>query len=304
MKKVVLLCGGWSAEREVSLNKGRHVDAALKSKGYDVQVLDPNRDLSRFIQDLQDAKPDVVFNNLHGKWGEDGNVQGILNTLSIPYTHSGVYASAVGMDKRIAKDVARGYAVDVPEGVPVDNEKDIQQAISQWGVIVVKPCSEGSSIETTIIRDNDNRVHEIGQAITAHEWDFMAEEYIKGKELTVAVLDGKAVNVTEIIAATDFFDYEAKYQNKQTRYVMPADIPKPFFDRALSNAETIYKALGCRGLARCDFRFDDEAGRLCFLEINTQPGLTAESIAPSQLVAAGISFEDLCAHLVESAKCD
>ena len=304
MKTVLLLMGGWSAEREVSLNKGRSVRAALQSKDYHVVDLDLPQDLSQAVSKIREIDPDVVFNNLYGQWGEDGHVQALLNMLKIPYTHSGLVASAVGMNKPLAKEIAQAHTVDVAQGMFVKSGADITAALGQWGKIVIKPCAEGSSIETYILDQSDNRIGRIAETVEAQQRAFMAEEFIAGQELTVAVLDGRAYNVTEIIAAAGFFDYEAKYVDQETRYEMPAAMPEQAFNRALQSAEVIYQALACRGLARCDFRYDPEQDRLCFLEINTQPGLTAESIAPSQIIAAGMSFADLCAHLVETARCD
>jgi len=302
-KKVALLVGGWSAERQVSLTKGMYVAKALREGGYDVDVIDVQKDLSHFEQMLT-PKPDVVFNNLHGKGGEDGTVQALLDVLEIPYTHSGVRASAVGMDKPLSKIMAASFGVKVPHGVTVSMD-DVLAGHVMPPPYVVKPPCEGSSVGVRIIMEQENQL-----PLDAENWAFgdevLVEQYIPGKELTVAVLDGRAQAVSEIVSQTRFFDYEAKYHDDRTEIVMPAKIPEEVYNLALKNAEAVYNGIGCAGLARCDFRYDDSvAGTdgLYFLEINTQPGLTADSIGPSQVIHNGMSFVQLCSHLVETAQC-
>lgn len=302
-KKVALLVGGWSAERQVSLEKGKAVEKALREGGYDVEVIDVKKDAGTLIEALN-PKPDAVFNNLHGRGGEDGTVQAVLEMLEIPYTHSGVLASAIGMNKPVCKRLAASVGVPVAEGrvVPVE---DVLRGHVMKPPYVVKPACEGSSVGVRIIMDKDNQ-----KPLDIENWAFgdevLVERYIPGRELTVAVLDGKAQGVTEIVSKTRFFDYEAKYHDNRTEYVLPAKIPDDVYNTALDYAERVYNVLGCHGIARCDFRFDDTAGGpegLCFLEINTQPGLTAESIGPSQVIRNGMSFVQLCSHLVETAQC-
>jgi D-alanine-D-alanine ligase len=302
-KTVALFVGGWSAEREVSLTKGRHVEAALKESGYDVKWVEVTHDLQKLLKDLN-PRPDVVFNNLHGRGGEDGIIQGLLEILEIPYTHSGVAASAIGMNKPLAKRMAASVGVPSAEGRVASKDEVLAGAVMKPPYVVKPPC-EGSSVGVRLILDNDNH-----PALDVESWTFgdevLVERYIPGKELTVGILDGKAQAVTEIISHTRFFDYEAKYKDTRTELVLPAQIPDSVYKAALDYAEAVYKVLGCAGLARCDFRYDDSkngAEGLYFLEINTQPGLTAESIGPSQVVYNGMSFNDLCAHLVETAKC-
>ncbi len=302
-KNVTLLVGGWNSEREVSVNKGKHVEAALLEAGYDLTVVDVTQDIPKLIQDLT-PKPEAVFNNLHGRIGEDGVIQSLLTLLEIPYSHSGVMASAMAMDKIMAKRIAQSVGVPVAKGgLATKGEVNAESVVPR--PYVVKPYDGGSSVDIFIIKENDNHLDTVIQ-----NWSYgehaMVEEYIAGKELTVAVLDGKAQAVTDIISHTGgFFDYEAKYEDERTELVLPAKIPQDVYDAALDYAERVYNVLGCNGLARCDFRFDDEKGidGLCFLEINTQPGLTAESIGPSQCVYNGMSFVQLCSHLVETAKC-
>jgi D-alanine-D-alanine ligase len=302
-KKIALLVGGWSAERDVSLMKGKQVEAALREGGYDVKVVEVSHDLAKLVKDLT-PKPDAVFNNLHGRGGEDGVIQGVLETLEIPYSHSGVLASAIGMNKPFAKKMAASVGVPSAEG-KVYSKKEVLADHVMAPPYVVKPPCEGSSVGVRIIMDKDHH-----EPLDAETWSFgnevLVERYIPGKELTVAVLDGKPQAVTEIISHTRFFDYEAKYQDTRTELVLPAQIPQKVYDTALDYAGRVYNVLGCAGLARCDFRYDDSKDGpdgLFFLEINTQPGLTAESIGPSQVVYNGMSFVQLCSHLVETAKC-
>lgn len=304
-KRVALLVGGWSAERQVSLEKGKAVEAALRAGGYDVDVIDVKQDLEELAVRLSDPKPDVVFNNLHGRGGEDGTIQGVLEVLEIPYTHSGVAASAIGMNKAICKNLASSFGVRCAGGFTTTLDLMQREGHLLEPPYVVKPVSEGSSVGIRIVMDRENQM-----PYDEENWAFgdevLVERYIGGKELTVAVLDGKAQAVTEIISHTRFFDYEAKYHDTRTELVLPAAIPENIYKTALDYAERVYNGIGCAGLARCDFRYDDtlegEDG-LYFLEINTQPGLTAESIGPSQVVYNGMSFVELCSHLVETAKC-
>ncbi len=302
IKKVALLVGGWSAERQVSLDKGKEVEQALRDGGYDVKVVDVQKDLNDLMAQLT-PKPDAVFNNLHGRGGEDGMIQSVLEILEIPYTHSNILASAVGMNKPMAKAVAAMAGVASPKGV-LASKSDVLSGHVMPAPYVVKPPCEGSSVGIHLVLDDSNQA-----PLGEEDWTFgenvLVEEYVPGRELTVAVLDGEAQGVTEIISKTEFFDYEAKYRDERTDYVLPADIPKNIYDLALKNAQAVYNSIGCTGLARCDFRFDEQRGEqgLFFLEINTQPGLTAASIGPSQVIRNGRSFVELCSHLVETAQC-
>ena len=301
-QNVALLVGGWSAERDVSLTKGREVEKALRASGYNVKWVEVTRDLDRLLADLT-PRPDAIFNNLHGQGGEDGVIQGVLEILGVPYTHSGVLASAIGMDKPTCKRLAESVGVRVAKG-GVYHLDDVLARDVMPKPYVVKPAAEGSSVGVRIVMEGDNL-----PPAFRNDWTFspfaLVEEYIPGKELTVAILDGKAQGVTEIRSATRFFDYEAKYKDTRTELVLPAPLPPEIYDLALDYAERVYRVLGCEGLARCDMRYDDARGPngLYFLEINTQPGLTAASIGPSQVVRNGMSFEALCAHLVETARC-
>jgi D-alanine-D-alanine ligase len=284
IKNVTLLVGGWSPERQVSLDKGKAVEQALEEGGYDVRVIDVTRDIDEFIAQLT-PRPDVVFNNIYGKGGEDGIIQGVLEFMQIPYTHSSVMASAVGMDKGISKILAQSVGVKVAETL----------TYPYTAPYVLKPIDQGSSVDVTIVMEGDNFQPDMTQA------GMIAERYVAGRELTCAVLDGKAQAISEIISATRFFDYEAKYNDTRTETILPADIPNDIYAQAMAWSESIFGALGCQGIARCDYRYDEGGAGLVFLEINTQPGFTPESIGPSQVVYNGMSFVDLCAHLVETA---
>lgn len=302
-KTVALLVGGWNAEREVSINKGKAVEAALKDAGYDVRVVHVTKDIQRLLNDLT-PKPDVVFNNIYGRIGEDGVLQGFLEMLEIPYTNSGVMASAITMDKPMAKRMAASVGVPCPKGDMASRDEVAAENVLPRPY-VIKPYNEGSSVDVYIIKEQDNHLTHV-----IENWNFgehaLVEEYIAGKELTVAVLDGKAQCVTEIVSHTGgFFDYEAKYADQRTELIMPAQIPEEVFNAAMDYAQRVYNVIGCHGLARCDFRYDDTKGLdgLYFLEINNPPGMTAESIGPSQVVFNGMSFTELCSHLVETAKC-
>lgn len=301
-KIVALLVGGWSAEREVSLNKGKHIKGALEEAGYTVRVVDVTDDFEKLISDLT-PKPDVAFNNLYGRGGEDGTIQGLLEIMGIPYTHSGATASAIGMDKPLTKIVAHDHGVRIAEGVIATKQEVLEEKVMERPY-VVKPLNEGSSVGVKVILEGDNDL-----PLDAESWVFgdkvMVEKYIPGREIHVAVLDGKAQGVTEIKVTGKFFDYDAKYRDARTELVTPAQVPEIVAKTAMEFAEIIFKALGCHGLARCDFRYDDSkagADGVYLLEINTMPGLSPGSIALIQPQLNGMSYSALCAHLVETAK--
>ena len=304
MTRVVVLYGGISAEREVSLSSGIQVIGALREAGFDVQAIDVGHDLGAVIAALN-PKPDVVFNALHGRFGEDGAIQGVLDWLGIPYTHSGVRASSVAMDKEAAKAMFLSAGLPIAPGLMVAIEA-LEAADPMPLPYVIKPVNEGSSVGVTVVRCGDNRRAEI-----ARNWTFgpraLVEEYIPGRELTVAVLDDKALAVTEIRAvAGAFYDYESKYADGGSRHIIPAPVHPDTYAQAMDVAVAAHRALGCRGATRCDFRYDDtngEPGRLVLLEINTQPGLTATSLLPEQAAYRGMSFPRLCAWMVENAAC-
>jgi len=303
MKNVVVLFGGISAEREVSLSSGRQVVAALQGAGYQVQPFDVTQDLGALIRAL-DPKPDVVFNALHGRFGEDGVIQGVLDWLDIPYTHSGVRASALAMDKAASRAVFAGAGLPIARGRVIEIGT-LANADPLPRPYVVKPLNEGSSVGVEILRRGENRRHEI-----AREWRFgpqaLVEEFIPGRELTVGVMGNRALTVTDIAATHAFYDYESKYAEGGSRHVVPAAIHPDAFAQAMDFAVTAHAALGCRGATRSDFRYDDtkgEPGRLVLLEVNTQPGLTPTSLLPEQAAHCGIEFPSLCAWMVEEARC-
>jgi D-alanine-D-alanine ligase len=304
MKRVAVLYGGISAEREVSLSTGKQVIGALRGVGFDVDPIDVGRDLGAVIAALS-PKPDVVFNALHGRFGEDGAIQGVLDWLDIPYTHSGVRASALAMDKQAAKAVFMSAGLPVARGQMVAVE-DLAAADPMPVPYVVKPANEGSSVGVEIVRAGDNR-----RAAIARSWKYgpaaMVEEYVPGRELTVGVMGDRALAVTEILAqANDFYDYESKYADQGSRHIVPASVHPDAYAKALEVALAAHRALGCRGATRCDFRYDDtagEPGRLVLLEINTQPGLTPVSLLPEQAAHLGMSFPQLCTWMVENAAC-
>jgi D-alanine-D-alanine ligase len=303
MTRVAMLYGGISAEREVSLSSGRECLAALRAAGFDVTPIDVGPDLGAVIAAL-DPKPDAVFNALHGRFGEDGAIQGVLDWLGIPYTHSGVRASALAMDKMAAKAIFAAAGLPVPRGraVPIDA---LEAADPMPCPYVVKPINEGSSVGVHIVRKGDNRRGEIARA-----WRFgdaaLVEEFIPGRELTVAVLGDRALAVTDIRASHDFYDYDSKYAPGGSFHVIPAEVHASAYAQAMDIALAAYRALGCRGAARADFRYDDtegEPGRLVLLEMNTQPGLTPTSLLPEQAAHVGMDFPALCAWMVEHAAC-
>jgi D-alanine-D-alanine ligase len=250
---------------------------------------------------LAEVKPDVVFNSLHGEWGEDGCVQGVLETVGIPYSHSGVLASALAMDKAKAKAVMAAAGVAVPGG-RLFNRHEVAAGHVIEPPYVVKPNAEGSSVGVFIIHERANRPPvEVGSETWTHGEEVMVEPYIRGKELAVAVMDGKALTVTEIVPKSGYYDYEAKYGDGGSTHVIPAPIPPAAFERALRLAEQAHAALGCRGLTRSDFRYDDLNDLLVLLEVNTQPGFTPTSLAPEQAAHQGIGFDDLVLWIVEDA---
>ena len=299
---IAVLKGGWSPEREVSLNSGAAAAKALREAGYDVFEIDAGRDLAAR---LAEAKPDAVFNALHGQWGEDGCVQGLLEIMGIPYTHSGVLASSLAMDKQRAKAVFEDANIPSPYGIIVTRAEAAGGHVME-PPYVVKPNAQGSSVGVFIVRKGDNRPP---SELTGEKWtlgeEVLVEKFIPGRELTVAVMGDRALCVTEITTALTFYDYEAKYAAGGSKHVLPADLPTDVTERCLDLALRAHLSLGCRGVSRSDFRYDEtaEGEQLFCLEVNTQPGLTATSLAPEQAAHLGISFPELCAWMVEDASC-
>ena len=296
--KVVVLLGGPSAEREVSLSSGKECAAALRAKDYEVIELDAGPDVATRLVELA---PDVVFNALHGRWGEDGCVQGILEWLKIPYTHSGVLASSLAMDKERTKSVYKVAGIPIAESRILDKE-DVARAHAMPPPYVIKPNNEGSSVGIYIVNEGANGPPLIADTMPNR---LMVEAYVPGRELTVSVMDDRALCVTEIV--TDgWYDYHAKYAPGGSHHVVPADLPDEVTEACLAHSVTAHQALGCRGVSRTDFRWDDTQGLqgLIALETNTQPGMTPTSLVPEQAAEIGMSFPDLCDWMVKDASCD
>jgi D-alanine-D-alanine ligase len=301
-KRVTVLMGGASAEREVSLRSGAAAAGALSQAGYAVATVDAGRDPAELIGAIRATDPEVVFNALHGRFGEDGCVQGVLNLLGIPYTHSGLLASAAAMDKGFARHLFAQAGIPVAQGRLV--RKGEKEPLAR--PYVVKPVNEGSSVGVHIVREHAN-------VTPLDNWPFdadsvLVEEFVPGRELTVAVLGDRALGCLEITSDRGFYDYEAKYAPGGSRHVMPAPIPSADYAEACRLALLAHQVLGCRGVSRADFRYDDtvpgRAPRMVILEVNTQPGMTATSLVPEIAGHAGISFPELVRWMVENAACD
>jgi D-alanine-D-alanine ligase len=300
-KHVAVLMGGWSAEREISLRSGRACADAAERVGYRVTRVDVGRDIASVLTTL---KPDVALNVLHGRPGEDGTLQGILEILGIPYSHSGVMASAVAMQKDVAKVVMQAGGVPVPEGRVVSRH-DAAKTHPLPRPYVLKPIAEGSSVGVFIVTEQHEHPP---QELTRVDWAFgeqvLCERYIPGKELTCAVMGDKALDVIEIVAVTKFYDFEAKYAPGGSKHLLPAQISSFVYQEVRRLALKAHHALGCRGVTRADFRYDDQAagteGLVC-LEVNTQPGMTETSLVPELAAYAGMTFDELVRWMVEDA---
>lgn len=300
MSRVAVLLGGLSPERPVSLSSGAGCAAALGRLGHDVLRIDPQE--PDWIELLRAAKPDAVFNALHGEWGEDGRAQGVLDYLRLPYTHSGVLASALAMDKDKAKAVFAQAGLPLAKGMLM-NRRDAARAHPMPAPYVVKPNAQGSSVGVFIVREGANRPPE---QLLDPDWSFgddvLVEEFIDGKELTVAVMHGRgALAVTEILPAGEWYDFDAKYAEGGSRHEVPADIPAAVAEVLMRASETAHAALGCRGVTRADFRYDPKRNRVALLEVNTQPGMTPTSLVPEQAAHVGMSYDDLVAWILEDA---
>jgi D-alanine-D-alanine ligase len=300
-KHVAVLMGGWSAEREISLRSGKACAEALTRLGYRVTRIDVGRDIATV---LTTVKPDVALNVLHGRPGEDGTLQGILEILAIPYTHSGVMASAVAMRKDIAKELFRAAAVPIAEGVMVSRFEAAKRHVLA-PPYVIKPLAEGSSVGVFIVQGDHAHPP---QELTRHDWPYgdqlLAEKYIPGKELTCAVMGEEALGVIEIVPTVRFYDYEAKYAPGGSQHLLPAPVSSFVYQEVRRLALAAHRALGCRGVSRADFRYDErveETGGLICLEVNTQPGMTETSLVPELAAHAGISFDELVRWMIEDA---
>lgn len=302
-KHVAVLMGGWSAEREVSLVSGAGVAKALEEEGYRVTAVDVQRDLGGLMQALAHPRPDVVFNALHGRGGEDGTIQGILEFLGLPYTHSGVQASAIAMDKAMTKRVLDTAGIRSPKGVVLTRGEITGGGHPMPAPYIVKPVDEGSTVGVTLVREGQNSP--VGDAWTFGE-RALVEEFIPGRELTVGVIGDRALAVTEITFEAQVYDYTAKYSAGHAVHTIPAAIPDAVALEAKRLAVLAHQTLGCRGVSRSDFRWDDSrpgTAGLYFLEINNQPGMTPLSLVPEQAAHVGISYGALVGWLVENAGC-
>lgn len=301
-KHVAVLMGGWSVEREVSLNSGEGNARAAESVGYRVTRVDVQRDIAQVLAAL---KPDVALNCLHGKWGEDGCIQGILEILRIPYTHSGVLASALAIHKERAKKVVAAAGVPVAPGLVVSRFEAARRHVLP-PPYVLKPVDEGSSVGIIIVRMD--RTHP-PQELAREDWPcgewMLAEEFIPGRELTCAILGDRSLGVTEIKTTTgEFYDYDAKYTEGGSIHICPAELSLKIYRQVEEWSLTAHQAIGCRGVSRSDFRYDEANDRFAWLEINTQPGMTATSLVPELAAHAGIEFGELVRWMVEDASCD
>jgi D-alanine-D-alanine ligase len=300
-KHVAVLMGGWSAEREISMRSGKACADALMRLGYRVTRIDVGRDIATV---LTTVKPDVALNVLHGRPGEDGTLQGILEILAIPYTHSGVMASAVAMQKDIAKTVLQAAGVPVPEGLVVSRFEAAKRHLLP-PPYVVKPIAEGSSVGVFIVAEDHAHPP---QELNREDWSYgdrlIVEKYIAGKELTCAVMGDQALGVIEIVPAVRFYDYEAKYASGGSKHLLPAPVSSFVYQQVRRLALAAHCALGCRGVSRADFRYDDRVegtGGLVCLEVNTQPGMTETSLVPELATHAGITFDELVRWMIEDA---
>ena len=295
---MAVLLGGPSAEREVSLNSGQACAAALREHDFDVVEVDAGPDLCAVLSDL---KPDAILNCLHGRWGEDGCVQGMLEWMGLPYSHSGVLASSLAMDKQRSKEVFRHAGLPIVDSIlaPAD---DVRAKHVMAPPYVVKPNNEGSSVGVYLVNEASNGPPQLDDDMPEV---VMVEAFAPGRELTTSVMGGRALAVTDILT-TGWYDYDAKYKEGGSSHVIPADIPSEITELCLDYALRAHNALGCRGVSRTDFRWDEAKGAdgLILLETNTQPGMTATSLVPEQGEACGISFPDLCKWMVEDASCD
>lgn len=303
-RRVAVLMGGWSAEREVSLVSGKACAKALKEAGYRVREIVVERDLKKLLAALA-PRPEAVFNALHGRWGEDGCIQGVLDILEIPYTHSGLLASALAMNKPMAKRLFEAAGIPVAEGKVMPRDA-VLAGDPMPRPYVVKPTDEGSSVGVRIVMAGDNAL-----PFERDAWPYgdevMVERYIPGRELTVSVMGDRALAVTELRPLQGFYDYTAKYTPGKTTHLVPAPVPEAITRACLDYALKAHKALGCRGVSRADFRYDNTRGglgELYLLEINTQPGMTPLSLVPEQAAHLGLSFTALVSWMVENAACD
>lgn len=301
-KKIAVLMGGWSSEREVSLSSGNEVVAALSELGYSVKSIDVQRNLPKLLQELEEVKPEIVFNALHGVGGEDGVIQGVLEMLQIPYTHCGVTASAIAMNKILSRKIFQYIGLATPTWKLISFDQ-LQEGHPMEMPYVIKPIGEGSSRGVTLVFNETDYQQSI------KEWNFgedvLIEKFIPGREIHVAVIDDKAIGAIEIKPLQGFYDYTAKYTPGKAEHIMPAPLTPDAYQEVLELAEKAHKALGCHGVTRSDFRYDDTTDNPKFyiLELNTQPGMTPLSLVPEIAAYVGISFKDLLEKKIKAARC-
>jgi D-alanine-D-alanine ligase len=305
MKQVAVLMGGWSGERQVSLRSGAGCAAALEAAGSQVTRIDVTRDVAAVLAKL---KPDVVFNALHGPFGEDGKIQGVLEYLRIPYTHSGVLASALAVQKDLAKTVMRAVGIPVADGAVVDRHEAAKRHMLE-PPYVLKPLNEGSSLGVVIVKEERSHPpQEVGRVDWPYGDKLLAEKYVDGLELTCAVMGDRALDVIDVQSVSEtFYGYDAKYSKGGSIHILPAKLKPNIYHEVQELSLRAHRALGCRGVSRADFRYDEkkgEHGELVCLEVNTQPGMTETSLVPEMAAYAGISFSELVSWMVEDASCD
>lgn len=300
-KNVAVLMGGFSAERQVSLSSGAECAKALEKGGYKVRTIDVSRDIAE-LQAAMTPRPDVCFNALHGPYGEDGNIQGLLNFMQIPYTHSGVLASSLAMDKVMAKHLFAAAGIPVAADL-ICTREELMAGTAIELPFVIKPVNEGSSVGVQIILSRDDML-----TFSDNYWPYtgkvMVERFIPGRELTVGVMGDRALPVTEVVTDRAFYDYDAKYEIGGSTHILPAPIDEDLTKEVQRLALLAHQSLGCRGVSRSDFRYDAETGTLFILELNTQPGMTPTSLVPEMAMLAGTDFVELVSWMVENAACD
>ena len=298
-KRVAVLMGGWSAEREVSLSSGKSVVKALEKLGHTVSIIDVTQDLVSFITALTHIKPDIVFNALHGKGGEDGIIQGILDVLEVAYTHSGVLTSAVAMDKVVSRQIFKAANLTVPPSLVVSFASFKQQHPFDFPY-VVKPINEGSSVGVYMVHSEEDKDYVLKNWVYGPT--LLVEKFIKGREIQVAMKGDTPIGAIEICPLNSFYDYEAKYTEGKATHLMPAPLPETIYKFVLSIAKKAHQALGCHGISRVDFIYEEESNIFYLLELNTQPGFTSLSLVPEIAAHYGISFEELVQWILTEAE--
>ena len=292
--------GGNSSEREISLKTGKQVVSSFQKKKYNVKRFIIGKNLKKFLSDIIEFSPNIVFNALHGKFGEDGQVQSILNTLKIPYTHSGVFTSSIAMNKYFSKIIFSNFGIPCPKGIII--QKDTKFRLNIPFPLVLKPLDGGSSIDVLLIKNHKELMSKLNDFFSGNKIG-MLEEFIPGREITVGVLDNKIVGSIEIISNESFYNYKSKYITV-AKHVLSPELPKHIKEKLNEFTLTAHKSIGCNFLSRADFRYNENKNEVYLLEINTQPGLTKNSLLPEMAAHIGINFDELCSKIMENAKCE